>query len=397
MYHRTRRVWQRDPRLTVPSALAACASLLVAASSVGAQTSAASSAPAQGFSIEAAPHGLQADFLSGPVQRYYVEGEDFPSTAALALVETPYLTTAACRRVYPKPERTRAAIRSDRALAAFAGSTQYGGELATALSRMVLYTSLGTASMGGINQYNGLAGFGGRMAQRRRLLQAGDQPQRTAAQPATGQQPPIQNRGAGFLSEVQLPSGTASRSATTQPPARRLADAQRSMPRDFTAFVSLSEDGAHPTLYIVGSMPHEANSAVPVNFSVEGRLYGASTRDDGPYARPDADTLIDKQTLTPATESGSAVRYFCFAYPLLAPPAGTQEDLLVRYWVDPSAAVTHGVALARSDSSAGSTAADKWIAIPITRLQRFQRDFQYQAMLDSVVGEPPLLPVRRKK
>lgn len=356
--------------------------------------------------------GMQADFLRAPIERWYVDAA--PDTTSLSKdnLELTNLSVGTNQRLYPKLDRVRESIASDRALSAFLNSPEHGTLLRAAFNHVTLYASLPRPGQDGFNEYNALiTPFGGRGQGKNRLkalkAQAGNK--RNAAGDANPQNPVMENapgsetpqeptknapRQPGFLGDLQdvkAPTGNAKPQAGAF-----LAQGQRArqaFPTDFTAFVSLSPDGRMTTLYVLGSLPANLNSTLPINFTVQAKGYDAGdgdALDSGDRAQ--RSTLIDKQTLAP-----NAGRYFCFVYPLATPPSGAQTNLLVSYWLDPSIALTHGVALAPNGTRTASNAAEGWIAVPMTRLQRFVKDYRYAIIRDTVVGEPLSAALTRKK
>lgn len=297
--------------------------------------------------------GLQTAYLSGPIQRCYAEGGDAgTATIDQADLALPHLAAGSNPRIYPKLDRVRTAIANDRALTVFLNSPQYGPTLRDALRNMTLYAALPRPGQQGFNDFNAPGGLGALAA-----------------------------RGKGGKGQGQF--------------VERALRARRGVPTDFTTFVGLAPDGRSATLYVLGSLPAGANPKVPINFTVEARQYaGDSSGERAGEERPQVVTLLDKQTLA-APGDGSA-RYFCFAYPLITPSSGAQADFLIRYWLDPSVAITHGVALARADGTrTGSASA--WIAIPMTRVQRFFRDVRYASFQEAEVGDRLEVTLRRRK
>lgn len=309
-------------------------------------------ATAQSRADSGALRGLQTAFLSGPIQRFYADGEDAGFAAMdRADLALPNLAAGSNPKIYPKLDRVRAAIANDRALAVFLNAPQYGPALRDALRNMTLYAALPRPGQAGFNDFNAPGGLGGLMA-----------------------------RGQGGKGQGQF--------------AERALRARQGVPMDFTTFVSLAPDGRSATLYVLGSLPVTANPSVPIHFTVEARQYAGGSSGSGEgEERPQTVTLLDKQTL--AAFGGGAARYFCFAYPLVTPSNGAQADFLIRYWLDPSVAITHGIALARTNSAEADSAAS-WIAVPMTRVQRFFRDVRYAAYQETKVGDRLEITLRRR-
>ena len=100
-------------------------------------------AAAQKAAEEGALRGLQTAYLSGPIQRFYADGETVGSApldqADLTLT---HLAAGSNLKVYPKLDRVRTAIANDRALAVFLNSPQYGPALRDAFRNVTLYAAM---------------------------------------------------------------------------------------------------------------------------------------------------------------------------------------------------------------------------------------------------------------
>ncbi len=196
---------------------------------------------------------------------------------------------------------------------------------------------------------------------------------------------------AGAGGATGTPAGGAVNGAAAQKAqiADRFRQALRTYPRDFTAFVSLTPDGRQATLYVLGRVPETTNPNLTFNFTVEARQHAPASVDSGATMEEGQPltTLLDRQMLAPDTSGGAdANRFFCFAYPLVAPTTGGQANFLISYWLDPSAALTHGVALARAEAASDPNPAASWITVPMTRMQRYQKDYHYTLVRNTEVG-----------
>jgi hypothetical protein len=281
------------------------------------------------------------------------------------------------------------------------------------LQEATLYACLPRQGLAGFNEFNTMNALPGKLRPARAAglgAQAPAQPVPGAttgsstvsgATEATGNTIPAASvTQPGFLGDVQKvnPQGSVqgAGNGAVGLTGARIASARQAALRDFSTLVVLSPDGKRANLYVMGSLPDSLNPAVPVNFTAEAKQYTNGARSVAGVDQASEETLLDKQALPTATDGA---RYFCFVYPLVTPDAATQSDVLVSYWPDTAVAVTHGVALAHSDTlQAGeSGAAAQWITIPMTRLQTYQaRKDSRHALLVSVEPGDPLVDARAR-
>lgn len=373
------------------------------------------STTAKSASIDTALIGEQPAFLSSPPERITVNAPD----AQLHLISAHDLMLTRLgegdnKRIYRNLDRVRRSIASNRPLEALLQSPEAGERLRAALQNTILYIGVPGYGENGYNDFNSLSLPGNRKngAANGKFLNifnrrpAADTPIKnvpkvnTAPDPSKAVTKP--NPNLGFLSDVQPQKSAAQVSGAGSSPKDGMG--RKAAPlRDLAAFISMSSDNRQAALYVFGSIPRNADADMPFNFTVEAKRYGpahgAAAVD---YNAPaEINTLLDKQTLggsSPSLEDGSG--YFCYIYPLAFPDSGGQFNILISYWMNPSQVLTHGIALAKRSTSSRSHTPNETdlITIPMTRIQYFQKDFRYNLVKATNIGEQfNLYNMRRKK
>lgn len=303
--------------------------------------------------------GMQGIYLRAPVQRFYAAEPD--SGATLTTDDLTLANISADKRVYPRLDALRRTIQADPALNAFLADGTIGPVLRQALKEASLYACLPLQGQAGLNPFNEAA----LPALFRGKRGANGRPRPT---PAAGPAGVIRTPGGGRAVLIQ----------------------------DFSVLAAVAPDGLRANLYVLGELPQVQASDLPVDFTVEGKQYGADTA--GEPERASSETVIDRTELPVGTDSQ---RYFCFVYPLSTPQAGSQNDLLVSFWPAKNIAITHGIALAQPGSAHAAAGPSSWTLIPVTRLQRYQplRPIRYLTLANAPLGDPlapTMLQVRRQ-
>lgn len=335
--------------------------------------------------------GMQSLYLAGPVLRYYADADpDSLSPLPENLVQLTNLSIGANRQIYLNLNRVRQVVAQDEAIHVFVNDPNVGPVLQPALQQAILYAGLEANPMAGINSYNQLnAVFGNRIKARiaanpKQLLLA---PKKRTSANNNDAQSTNNDSNKGTLA----PKATTAKAPNADKADKRkfflqdLQKAQGATINDFTVLVGLSPDKRQATLYVLGSLPETPNPDVPVSFTVEGRTYRQGDADQAGNDMPSNYILVDKLQL-PAVSQGA--RYFCFVYPLTVPDPSTQMDLTVRYWPSPFVSLVQDVALTHSAVSASRNTVEGWMAVPLTRLVRYQinRDILVYALDRTPIG-----------
>ncbi len=351
---------------------------------------------------ETALRGEQPAFLSSPPERIsiYTSDSQLRAVSAQYLALT-HLSEGNNKRIYPKIDKVRKSMASNRPLQALLQSPQVGDRLRKALQNTILFIGVPGYGEDGYNDFNALSLPGNRKNGNinGKFLNIFNRPEITANRsrqnsvqltpsPDESKTATKPNLNLGFLSDIQ-PQKSPDPAAVP----RRGGMGGRAAPlRDFSALISMSSNNQQATLYVFGSIPATSDMNMPFNFTVEAKCYapaqGAVTVDYN--TPPEINTLLDKQYLGRGTNlSPESAGYFCYIYPLTIPDTGGQFDILISYWMNESLALTHGIAVAKRSSTShiDISSASDLITIPMTRIQYFQKDYRYSLLQSTVIGD----------
>ncbi len=363
-----------------------------------------SAADAQGLIADRTLIGEQPAFLRAPTERITLN----TSESALHIIDNqylalPYLSSGENKKIYVRMDKLRRAIANNRAMQALLQSPLTSEKIKSALQNTILFISIPAMGENGYNEFNALSLPGARRTgmPNGKFSNLFNRSGNVNTAPKSKSLPEIQsdqsknspktNPNLGFFSEVQPPNSSPTPSPAAPP--GKFGMGRRAAPlRDLSAFIALSDDSRQAALYVFGSIPENSDPSMPFNFTVEAKRYApsAGTSKVDYNTSAEINTLLDKASLgTAGGNQTQAGGYFCNVYPLTLPDPGGQFDILISYWMNNSIALTHGIAIAKRNAApaSGVSIADSLITIPMTRIQYFQKDYRYELLKSTYVGE----------
>lgn len=328
------------------------ASLFAVASAMICSSSGAQSNPAGSVS---SLRGLQSVYLQQPANHYFA-GSDGAAGNSTVRVDFTSLLKAPYNHIYINGAALQRSVQTDQALAAFWNDPTVGHLIQEATAHPMLVSELPTTPFSGMNAVNSSPQIFRRM--RRAKL---------------GKTAP----GKAGIAKLKGP-------AAIRQAAYRLAT--QTMLSNYTTILMANQQGTGYTMLVLGRLPSQIDTSIPVNYTLEARQYLPGQTDSAGNPVSQNDAVIDSLAL-PASAPGR--RYFCFEYQLTPLATSSKDTLVASYWASALVSLEQAVGL-------GSGATGNTVAVPGIQVKHYFRFHGDSAML---LGAKPgdSLTVDRKK
>jgi hypothetical protein len=287
---------------------------------------------------------------------HYFAGSNGATGNSAVRVDFTSLLKAPYNHIYINGTALQRSVQTDQALAAFWNDPTVGPLIQQATAHPMLVSELPTTPFSGMNAVNSSPQIFRRM--------------RRAAVGKTG-------HGKAGLAKLKGP-------AAVRQEAYKLAT--RTMLSNYTTILTANQQGTGYTMFVMGRLPSQIDTSIPVNYTLEARQYVPGQSDSAGNPTSQNDAVIDSLAL-PASAPGR--RYFCFEYQLTPLATSSKDTLVASYWASALVSLEQAVGL-------GSGATGNTVAMPGIQVNHY---FRFHGESAALLGAQPgdSLAVERKK